>query len=184
MPVTAVPSPPKRPHFASSQKFDFIVLRLVIQHLNDLPGLFGKLRELLAPKGRILFIDSVDSMKLMSPRVLELEEMYSQLSALQKGKLGSRKAIEALDRVAEENGFTVDVVDKTPSAAISNEEKRRLLEMFVLGSEIVRRKFGVSIDQMKLLLQLIAWMGTEGSYGQVGLHRLVLRAKSRKKTSS
>jgi hypothetical protein len=62
-----------------------------------------------------------------------------------------------------------------PVTAVNNDERARLLKMFMLASEIVARKFGVKVDQGALLQELSLWKEQKNSYAQVGMKYLVLR---------
>lgn len=163
--------------YSPERKFDYIILRLVIQHLPDPGNILMRLGTLLSPNGRILIMDSIDSLKLTIPSVPTLVDMYRQLQALQHGSLGSRNALLDIEANPGKHGFEVVISDKGASPAIRIEDQKLLMEQYLLASEVVKRRFGVVIDQTKLLHDLFAWVNHPYSYAQVALARLLIKKK-------
>ncbi len=157
----------------SEQKFDFLVLRFVVQHLSDHGKLMSQLESMLKPQGRVAIIDVCDQLKLYSPNIPELDKMYQNMAILQKAKGGNRDAVETVESLCLKGNFTPEYSVKRPVVAHSSDEKDIFVHLFMLVSEIVRRKYQVPVDQIQLYRELKGWQFHPFSYAQLGLKFLV-----------
>lgn len=153
-------------------KFDYILSRQVVQHLTDNIKLLKCLKPLLSKNAHILTIDTVDALKKFSTPLPVMAQMYKDLAALQQKQGGNRRAFDIIEARCTEAGFNVKTSILSPVSAYTKDEKALMMKMFMFASEIVTRKFGVTVDQKKLHKELSAWRNKTGSYGQVGMKYL------------
>jgi SAM-dependent methyltransferase len=158
-------------------RFDYLIWRLVAQHLPDPGALLGRMRARLAPGGRFLIIDVDDALARFIPPVPSLDELYRQLGRFETLAEGRRRGPEALERAAREAGWEVERSDKIPMCAITAEDKETFASVFLIICELMRRLFGVSLDKDLMRREFGAWLSDPGCYGQIGLHFLLLKER-------
>ncbi|MFA6434848.1 MAG: class I SAM-dependent methyltransferase [Elusimicrobiales bacterium] len=156
-------------------KFDYMILRLVAQHLPDHSAMLKCLKRLLNKNGHVLIIDTVDALNKFSDPMPVLAKMYGELTELQAKCGGNRRAVDDIENKCHEAGFMARISLRCPVFAYADEEKALILRMYMFVSEIIARKFGVSVNQKNLYKELSAWRKKKGSYGQIGMKYLELR---------
>ena len=160
------------------RSFDFIILRLVLQHLPDSGLLMESLSNLLTPNGNILIIEAYDKLTRFVPAIPTLGVLYDKLSFFQSAKGGNRQGSEELESTATTYGFDVISSEKVPSIVRLTEEKQVAAETMVLVTEFMERALSVRVDQEKLVEEFQAWSHDPTSWGQLGLHFLLLGKRS------
>jgi SAM-dependent methyltransferase len=155
-------------------RYDYIILRLVLQHLADPDKLLSRLHDLLEPGGCVLVVDSADRLRLVEPDVPLLKEMYRQLQELQKAKGGDREAARKAEEAAPRLSYRVLRSEVVAAPAIRPEDQDTLVKLYAMASQVVRQKFGVAIDPVEFIRQLMDWKRRPYSYAQIGVHHLLL----------
>lgn len=78
--------------------YDFVILRLVIQHLSDIPSLLGHLAEIVKPGGSALIVDAYDAARFFHPPLPQFMNFFKAYTSneLQNGR--DRNVIETVNR--------------------------------------------------------------------------------------
>lgn len=87
--------------------FDFVIARLLFQHLDDPLAVARECRRVLKPGGRLVIIDVDDDLfGVVEPRVPGLRRLLARYGAAQSKRGGNRRIGRALPRLLRDAGFT------------------------------------------------------------------------------
>lgn len=155
--------------------YDYIIMRLFMQHMSDVDAVLAKARSLLRENGALLIIDAWDPARLYSPDMpcfMAFFHAYARTCA--RRGLGRdvtdrvRKAVENSGdwRIARENKIVVS------SAIPGNLELFR--ESYALFIELVERTNALAYDFQSVRDEWRWWCGLDAAYTQAGLAVLEL----------
>lgn len=159
-----------------SGNFDFVIARLLFQHVNEPFGVLDKLRQLVRIGGSLLVIDAHDDDRLFDPDIPMLREFFALYAEEQKARGFSRSIVsELLKNVVEERtewhlGLAANVV--IPSTVGRNLALFR--QYYPLAVDLLEYAGVMSFDFSKLRDVLRAWCEGDMAYAQVGLSILRL----------
>ncbi len=157
------------------KKFDYLILRLVIQHVSQLGLLVKGLSDYLNPGGRLLIIDSYDPYLKWSPMIPNLDRLIQTLAQIQLQSGGERSGVEKLHRKASLYKFTPEI-NQAIAVKINNKvDARNFYVLFLLMSEIIGRALQGKINQIKLISEMNNWINHPDVFGQLGMHFLQLK---------
>jgi len=158
-----------------SQQYDNIHLRLVAQHVNQFGAMIKSIGNYLKDDGNIVIMEAYDSYLKWSPNIPSLTEMFAVLGQLQKAKGGLRTSAEKIHRKASIYGFTPLCSEKMEVASQTQTDLRNYYQFFLLVSEIINRMIGSKINQLKLIKEMLEWLGDPTAFGQFGLQFVKLK---------
>ena len=157
--------------------FDFVIARLVLQHLSSIDEFLESVGCLFRPGGTLLVYDANDSMTKFEPRVPAVENLM-QLLAQKQGKTGVGR--QWWDELSAKCGRYSLKVQGTHDVVFSSAVKETKLALFrtfgTLGS-LATRQFGLDIDLPGYRKDLSEWKNKPNSYGQIGMRAVLLRKR-------
>lgn len=156
--------------FALEGKFDFIIARLVLQHLEEPHSVLNTIAELTEPGGSVLFVDALDLERFYWPALPTFTDFFGEYVAFQK-KLG-------LDR--DTVGRLAEIVAGDPNWNVGEAVQVRIPSTIGGNLELFRRNYSLFIDLVQTGSEMTydfkavrdewhAWSRLENSYTQVGL---------------
>ncbi len=171
-------------HFKSRKKFDVIILRLVLQHLDKIPEALKKVRKLLKPEGLVIIKEADDSSKKYSQKLIEVGNAYSQLKSSQKDTENANRSIgkSLRDYFKTQNkpvlGFSLNHVNSADNDFIPITKKNipLLCLHHILVFEIAKRQYGLRINQKRLFHEISEFCIQKKAWARLGFIQFSLEA--------
>jgi SAM-dependent methyltransferase len=151
-------------HEFSEGRYDFIILRAVLQHLKDADRLMRHLPELVHGKGVVLFLDTTrENFVEAEPPIAAWNDFYRRLEAAQKEHTGSRDCIAELE--ARLPGTVFQRLESlAPLIAVSGaQDRKKVVQYLILACAIATRMMSLPLDLNALIADLIRWHDTKNS---------------------
>lgn len=156
-------------------RFDFVILRAVLQHLPD-PGRFmRRLPILLNESAPVLFFETTrENFVDADPPIPAFNEFYDQMEKVQKKHTGSRDCIAELEGDLDQYGFRLLALD-TPSLIFSSPEHReKIVRYLMLTCSVCKRLMHMPLDLNRLLGDLLCWYETDDSRLSLKSRRMLI----------
>lgn len=156
--------------FDINEKFDCVITRLVVQHLNSIEAFLQQAFRILNPGGTLLIIDSHDSTIFFSPKLPYMEDFLETLRKSEKKHARDRDAAFTIKNVADNFGLqlTKEMLLTIPSTISDNKEM--FLNTYKTVFDIVSQDYRIEFDYPSLKQELNDWFSYPNSYTQIGLH--------------
>ena len=156
--------------FDLEQRFDFVIVRLVLQHLPDVDVALRKLAEITAPGGSALVIDAYDPVRFYWPDVPNFMRFFCAYADYQRELGLDRSAVDNLAETAKAHdtwrvGEALHVT--VPSTLPGNLDLFRT--SYGVFIELVERGSNMSYDFEPVKREWRWWCGLAQAYTQAGL---------------
>jgi ubiquinone/menaquinone biosynthesis C-methylase UbiE len=158
-------------------KFDFIIIRLVVQHLKDLEGFLQICSRLLRRSGSMLIIEALDAKTTFSPGVPEARQLFGAIRRTQP-KGGPERALNLVIRHA--GGHDLHIMEdgaRVYKTQAESRAKTKVVSLFSNLAALAPLAFDASADRKKLQSELRIWQLAEGSCFQFGFRFVLLRKR-------
>lgn len=151
------------------EKYDYIHVRAVLQHLPDIPKFIDVLANITRPGSCVLFLDSVSSAVVnpgFIPDLPSYKIFFERLAKAQKEKGGSRDCLTELEVMLGQYPFRVTYSQDflIPSSGESTRETYFFYIYFVC--ELLDRMYSVNSDRQSILRELFNWYNAPARYAQ------------------
>lgn len=155
--------------FDVREKFDCVIARLVVQHLNSIEAFLQQAFQLLNPGGTLLIIDSHDPLRFFYPQLPYMKSFFEILRKSQKEFGGDRDAAFIIKTLADNFGFQPiqEMLLTIPSTIPGH--KTLFLNSYETVLEIVRQDYQVEFDYPALKQEWKDWFSCPNSYTQLGV---------------
>ncbi len=150
--------------------FDCLILRVVVQKVSQLGLFIDTVKDYLSKDGKLLIIDSNDSLLGWQPPIPTLDNLMKSLASEQEKTGAGRSAAEKIYRRASLYGLRPRVSEKLAVSSTGEAGLRDFYTYFLLLSEVMVRAYGPVLNQTALLADLNAWIADPGAKAQFGLH--------------
>jgi len=164
-----------QPKWKSS--FDFVIARLVLQHLPSIDEFLARMSEVLKPRGTLLIYDANDTLMKWSPAVPSLESLLEKLSQSQKKAGVGRSWWNRIRSASGAHSFEIIHSTDIVFSSAGDEQKRALFRMFNNLGPLVVKHFGLNVELRRYRRELLTWLNDPNSYGQFGMRAILLRKK-------
>lgn len=163
------------PFQEGEEKFDFIILRRVAQHISDPANLLRQLRKLCTPTTAVVFIEPRDSTKIYHPALPTIQGAYKLLVKRMKNDGNDRQIISWLQANAAKFQFQSQSQQLIFPVSINGTDKEVFFKTYLLSMLAIKRSWSISFDWQNFLYELARWYNAVHSYAQVGCDYLELR---------
>ena len=157
--------------------FDFVIARLLVQHLNPLDAFFEHARRLLRPNGTLLIIESDDRARRFVPELAALSKLFRTFRDSRREAGYDRDAILYGSERAKEFGLHLDTERRVIIPSALPGYKELFARSYRTATEIMRRNYGVSFDCEEVRGELRRWLRAPGSYAQIGVYMASYRRR-------
>jgi len=156
--------------FEVGDTHDFIILRLLLQHLDNIDDALDTLTRITRPGATALIVDSFDPVRFFDPPLPEVMQFFSNYTDQQAGQGRDRRAAQiVVDRVAAHPEWRVDanwhIV--APSTLPGNLDTFKQIYSNIV--ELLERVGQVPCDFIALRRAWAAWCARPDAYTQVGV---------------
>jgi len=159
-------------------RYDFILLRAVLQHLKEPGRLMVRLPDLLRAGGHVLFLDTTrENFIEASPAIAAFNDFYARMEAVQKHHTGSRDCMAELEARLPGTGFRVVESSGPRTAVTAAGPRRKVVQYLLLACAIGARMMALPLDFDALAADLIHWHDTSDS-SLILKSRLLLLARA------
>jgi SAM-dependent methyltransferase len=139
-------------------RYDFIILRAVLQHLNNLDRFMSHLPALLLDGAAVLFFETTrENFVVADPPISTFNEFYNRLEAIQKEHTGSRDCIAELEGQLRKYGFKLLEISSPMIPVTTAENRVKAIQYLILGCAIANKMMAMPIDFEDLFADLIHW---------------------------
>ncbi len=155
--------------FNLKQKYDYLHVRALLQHLPDVPSFVDVLLKLTKSGSSILFLDSPGSEIVNSdfiPDIPSYKIFFEQLASAQKAKGGNRDCLLELEKSIEGQPFEVITSEDffVPSTGDLSREIYFFYIYFVC--ELLDRMYDIASDKKAFIGELLHWYDSPVRYAQ------------------
>lgn len=161
--------------FTTADPFDFVLMRLFLQHLPSVSGALDRAAGLTASGGALLVIDALDEERFFAPPAEAFSDFFAAYTALQRER-GRERAVGRCVLQALEGRDDWTLGDRVrlviPSTLPGNH--KLFQENYRLFIDLVEDAGDLSYDFDHVRREWDAWCGRERAYMQVGLDILRL----------
>jgi SAM-dependent methyltransferase len=143
----------------TDDRYDFIILKAVLQHLKEPDRFMKYLPNLLYANAVVLFIDTTrENFISAEPRIATFDRLYAQIEAIQKQHTGSCDCMDKLQARLGASGFRL-LEAHTPSAPVSIATNRlKAVQFLILAGATVKKMMpSLALDLGELISDLVAW---------------------------
>jgi len=152
-------------------KYDYIILKFVLQHMSDPRPFFELLAEKLSLQAEVLVIESADKLFYFTPAIPEMEKLFGKFGFLQSGKGGNRKNFDLKKYGAKE----VVSSENRPVSFFHQRKKRHFVSAIMLMAAILEKHLGGKTNYQGLGDDLLNWYNNPQASGQLALNTIRLK---------
>lgn len=160
-------------------RHDFVIMRLLLQHLADPEAMLDQAALVTAPGGAALVIDCWDAARRFAPDLPEFRRFF-QAYADHQATMGRRRdVVDRLPEMARKHGMW-DVADHLRVLITSSAPGQLALFQDIYGRfiDMVERAGTLDYPFEAVRREWRRWCGLEGSYAQVGVNLVTLHRVS------
>ena len=158
--------------------YDVIILRAVLQHLDDPNRFMQHVSRLLNDNAAMIFNDTPnENFIVSSPAIPTFDDFYNQLGKAQRAGGGNRDCLAELEGSLEEHGFAlIDSCDR--AIPITTDENRlRMIQYLILACFVTKQMFSMRVDIAGLFDDLLNWYGSEAPAMEVKTKWMMIRVQ-------
>jgi SAM-dependent methyltransferase len=158
-------------------RYDFVILRAVLQHLQDPDRFMKHLPALLRENAAVLFLETTrENFIEAEPPIAAFDRFYEQLEAVQREHTGSRDCIAELLALLPSYPFRL-LESHTPRNPVTTEADRlKTVRYLALACATVRKMMPVRIRMEELFADLAAWHDAPRPRLSIKSRRLLIEA--------
>jgi len=163
-----------------SGNYDFVMLRLVLQHIPEAAAMLPRLAEFIVPDGHCLIIDACDEFRYFEPALPEFMDFFQKFIAATQHKGLDRNIVEKIKPSIAASPYwemEKEWILTIPSTWPQNMEKFKATYVNVL--DLTRQERIVDCDYSAIKEAWNNWANNPNAYAQVGLKVLLLKRTQR-----
>ena len=156
-------------------EYDFIIMRLFIQHMNDVPALLNHAASILSPCGSILIIDCDDEARLYAPELPRFMAFFTAYA----------QAVAQLGRDRDVHGRLLKALERNPAWRLEKDQQL-IVSSAIPGNLVLFRDIYAQFIDLVELTKVIdydfdelrqdwrRWSRLERAYTQIGVRVMEL----------
>lgn len=163
----------------SKRKFDIVLLRLIVQHLDGLDRLFDQLDRLVAPRGQVLIVEPEPRLFFNYPRLPKFEQLLVSYAGFTARAKLNRSSLDDLSTgLARFRNWSISQ-DKTYVAPVLGPFKNTpLMQTLSLWIDLFERTQGFDFPISDVRREVADWSQQSETFSQVGIRFIVLTRKA------
>lgn len=168
----------------SKQLFDVILMRLIVQHLDDFHSVLKHASKLLRPGGSLVIIEPDFKNSWNRPETPKFDRLLQGLNDYSVQNQTNRHILSELDSVARSTDdwtITQDVLSSVPYVGSSIDSS--VLRLYKLWIDILDNSQIISLQFREVRSELQTWSERDDAYAQIGIRFLHLKHVSSKTLS-
>ncbi len=156
--------------FDATGRYDFVIMRLLLQHLPDITKALGKVAEIINANGSALIIDAHDPVRFYRPDVPEFRRFFEAYAEIEAQQGRDRAVASRLGELIKacpgwKLGRTIQLL--IPSTIPGNMDLFR--ETYALVIDLAENQGKFQYDFANVKEAWHRWCELDGAYTQVGL---------------
>jgi 2-polyprenyl-3-methyl-5-hydroxy-6-metoxy-1,4-benzoquinol methylase len=162
--------------YATKERFDVVVMRLIVQHLSDVVAILRQLEQLLVSDGTVIILEPEPMLfrnHPVTPLFVKLLRDYALATAAHKINRADLENLES--KIAQTSNWKIAKSATMIVPRIGPFSSDPLMEIFGLWIDIFERSKAVTCDFGGVRHELDAWAKNQDCYNQVGLKILEIR---------
>jgi SAM-dependent methyltransferase len=165
--------------FSVEGKFDYVVMRLLLQHLRDPDAVLQKVAALTAPLGAALIIDAHDPARSFEPPLNTFMRFFRAYTDQQSSLGLDRSVAQTLEqRLAKHTAWQLGSAEQILITTESPGNLNRFRRIYWLFIEMVERSRSLNYDFAAVKRDWQKWCGDNTARAQAGLNLIQLDAVS------
>ena len=163
--------------FDAEGKYDTIIMRLFLQHLQEPLRALDKAKTLLHPGGCVLIVDSIDDYRYYYPDVPKFKNLFQTYRNQQHEQHKNRDIASLISNfVKDNNDWQIQVEQDIiiPSTLKNNQEL--FLKVYTLFIDMVQAVGDIDYPFQEVRNEIAEW-SAKGGYTQIGLKLLSIVRK-------
>jgi SAM-dependent methyltransferase len=161
--------------FDVSEPYDFVLMRLLVQHLNDIPAVLDHVAAITTHGGSALIIDAHDAFRFFYPAFPEFTEFFSIYAEHQRKAGREREVVKLVEQAIRTSsswrwGSSLQLL--IPSTIPGNLEL--FTHTYTLFADLVSQTDEIQYDFSALKEAWQDWSQIPNAYAQVGLNLITI----------
>ena len=156
--------------FQPQEKFDTVIMRLIVQHMSGFQQIFDQLRQILRPNGRLFIIEPDPALFLNHPGIPKFDAL---IRAYEQGAAQKRLNRASIGRLEEDvsliAGWRTVKVTRMIAPQIGPFSNTRMLQTYSLWIDIFEQTAALQVAFADVREELNKWAEDERSYCQFGI---------------
>lgn len=152
------------------EKYDFVLARLLVQHLKSIDDFLNHIYSILQPGGVLLVVESNDEVRQFSPELPYVKNFFHTLRNARKKAGCDRDAGTIICSKAQESGFQPVKETQLLIPSTIPSYKTLLFNSYNTAFEVVENDFEMDFDYKTLKTELRDWLNIPNSYTQIGVN--------------
>lgn len=164
--------------FHPEKEFDLILMRLVVQHLNDFSSVLSQAKRLLKPGGKLLIIEPDLNKYHNQPAMHLFDQMLNDIEVQSAQKNTNRHRLSSLGMIAtatSEWAIAQDEVTTVPF--VGPFERSKLLDLYHLWIDVLDLSQILPATLNYVREEIKNWSREPSAYSQIGIRFLMLENK-------
>jgi SAM-dependent methyltransferase len=163
--------------YRPSELFDVVMMRLVVQHLDDLDLTLAQVRRLVKPTGAIIITEPNPIVLMNFPRTPKFEKLLINYSNAKADTLKNQAKLNEFARqLGGVPGWEISQKAEYTAPSIGPFSGSSLLQIFSLWIDIFEKSKLVKADFQAVRDEINAWAASDKSFNRIGLQIYCLRA--------
>lgn len=150
--------------YQTTGQYDFVISRLLLQHINTYQDFFSHMSNIIAPSGELLVIESDDDGREYYPELPLMRGFIKKLQTIQKKSGGNRFALNDLDSFANSSGFELVERNNISIPSTIPGFKSIFFDVFSAAFEMVKLQYKLDYDYDALNKEWVDWFNSPSSY--------------------
>ncbi|MCI0562874.1 MAG: class I SAM-dependent methyltransferase, partial [Nitrososphaera sp.] len=160
-----------------SGKFDAVIARLCIQHLESMGSFLKTVRRNLNEGGVLVIVESNDSDRIFLPQIVSMVKFFETLRTSRSKAGFDRDAGEHLKKNASRFGLEISQSCRVTSTSAYPGFKELFFGSYSIATRIAEEDFKMPFDYTKLRRDLTEWYNCPRSYTQLSLNMASYRLR-------
>jgi SAM-dependent methyltransferase len=160
----------ERDVFALDGRYDFVLARLLLQHLEDAPTAITKMLDVVAPGGSLLLIDALDEYRAFHPPLIEFPRFFERYACRERASGRDRNVLSRVPQlVAGIPGVSIGASRDllVPSSMPGHIDVFRAVYSRVI--DLLAPELESECDVGAVRREWTGWCTDDHAYAQVGL---------------